>query len=123
MDVLDTGDELIGEEKYCLEGELSVAEVEEILQTGTEKVENHGIVVALGTEPTNKGNAYTTGQGLVDSGLIFKLGVLGLDRLKLDGNLLAGDDVGAQVDITERTRTDLSTDAVLVTDSKILWTC
>jgi hypothetical protein len=29
--------------------------------------------------------------------------VLGLDRLKLDGDLLTGDDVGAEVDITERT--------------------
>jgi hypothetical protein len=29
--------------------------------------------------------------------------VLGLNRLELDGDLLAGDDVGAEVDITERT--------------------
>ena len=46
--------------------------------------------------------------------------MLGLDRLKLDGDLLAGDDVGPQVDIAERPRTDLATDAVLVTDAKIL---
>lgn len=46
--------------------------------------------------------------------------MLGLDTLELDGNLLAGDDVSSQVDVTEGTRTDLSTDAVLVTDSQIL---
>lgn len=120
VDVLDAGNQLISEKQHGLEGEFAVAEVEEILQTGSEEVKDHGVVVALGTEPTDKGNTDTTGQGLVDSGLILKLGVLGLDALELDGNLLAGDDVGAEVNITERTRTDLATDAVLVTDTKIL---
>jgi len=46
--------------------------------------------------------------------------VLGLDRLKLDGNLFTGDDVGAEVDITEAATSDLTTDAVLVADAKIL---
>lgn len=119
VDVLDAGDELVGQEQDSLEGELSVAEVEEILQTGAEKVENHGVVITLGTEPTDKGNADTASEGLVDTGLVLQLGVLGLDGLELDGNLLTGDDVGAEVDVTERTRTDLSTDTVLVTDAQI----
>jgi hypothetical protein len=36
VDVLDAGDELVGEEEHSLEGELAVAEVEEILQAGAE---------------------------------------------------------------------------------------
>ncbi|KAI6775375.1 hypothetical protein HG530_002133 [Fusarium avenaceum] len=103
VNVLDSGDELVGEEKNSLQGELSVTEVEEIFQTGTKKVENHGIVIALGTEPADEGNSNTAGKRLVDTSLIFQLGVLGLDRLKLDGDLLTGDNVGAEVDITERT--------------------
>jgi hypothetical protein len=95
VDVLDAGDELIGQQQDGLQGELAVAEVEEILQAGAEQVENHGIVVTLGAEPADEGNTDTTGQGLVDTSLIFELGVLGLDALELDGNLLAGDDVGA----------------------------
>ena len=46
--------------------------------------------------------------------------MLSLDALKLDGNLLSGYDVGAEVDIAERTTTDLTTDAVLIADAKIL---
>src|SRR3954468_17904155 len=39
VNVLDTGDELIGEKKDGLQRELAVAEIEKILQTGSEKVE------------------------------------------------------------------------------------
>lgn len=120
VDVLDTRDELVGQQQDRLERELAVAEVEEILQTGSEEVEDHGVVVALSAEPANKGDTDTAGEGLVDTCLIFELGVLGLDALQLDGNLFARDDVGAQVDVTERTGTDLATDAVLVTDAEIL---
>jgi hypothetical protein len=46
--------------------------------------------------------------------------VLGLDGFELDSDLLAGDDVGSQIDITEGTATDLAANAVLVADTKIL---
>jgi hypothetical protein len=51
---------------------------------------------------------------------MFKLGTLGLDALKLDGNLLGRDDVFSEVDFTEAAATDLTTDTVFVTDAKIL---
>jgi hypothetical protein len=120
MNVLDAGDELISEEKNRLERELSVAEVEEVLQAGSEEVENHGIIVALCAEPTNKGNAHTTGERLVDTSLIFELWVLGLDALKLDSDLLARNNVSTEIDVTERAGANLSADAVLVADAKIL---
>jgi hypothetical protein len=121
VNVFDTGDELVGKEEDGLQGELAVAEVEQILETGTKKVEDHGVVVALGAKPANEGNANSTGKRLVYTGLILKLGMLGLDGLKLDGNLLTGDDVGPQVDIAERPRTNLPANAVLVTDAEILF--
>lgn len=46
--------------------------------------------------------------------------MLRFDRLEFDRNLFAGDDVGAEVDITEGTGADFSTNTVLVTDAKIL---
>lgn len=46
--------------------------------------------------------------------------MLGLDGFELDGNFLTGNDVGAEINITERTRANLSADAVLVTDTQIL---
>lgn len=95
VDVLDAADELIGEQEDGLEGEFAVAEVEEILEGGSKEVEDHGVVVTLGAEPSDERNADAASERLVDAGLILELRVLGLDGLKLDGNLLAGDDVGA----------------------------
>ena len=80
VDVLDAGDKLVGKEKNGLQGELAVAEVEQILQTWPKEIENHSIVVTLGSKPADKGDADTTSQRLVDTGLIFELGILGLDR-------------------------------------------
>ena len=120
VDVLDAGDELISQEEDSLEGEFSVAEVEEVLQRRAEEIEDHCIVVTFCAKPTDEGNADTASEGLVDAGLVFELGVFGLDGFELDGNLFARDDVGAQVDITKTAAADLAADAVFVTDSKIL---
>ena len=57
VDVLDAADELVGEQEDGLEGELAVAEVEEILEGGAEEVEDHGVVVTLGAEPSDERNA------------------------------------------------------------------
>jgi len=137
VNVLDAGDELIGQEKDGLERELAVAEVEKVLQARAQEIKNHRIVVALGAEPADEGNTDTASEGLVDTGFIFELRVLGLDALELDGNLLSRDDIGTccqsvfikpmvrprvhtQIDVTERPGTDLTADTVLVADTKIL---
>ena len=121
MNVLDAGDELVGKEKHGLQRELAVAKVEEILQTWSEEIENHGIVVTLGSEPTNKWDTDTSSEGLVNTSLIFELRVLGLDTLELDSNLLSRNDVGSEIDITEGSATNFSSDAVLVTNAEILY--
>lgn len=120
VDVLDSGDKLVGEQQNGLQRELAVAEVKEILQTGTQQVKNHSIVVALGSEPADERNTDAASERLVDTSLILQLRVLGLNALELDSNLLARNDVGTEVNITERAGTDLTTDTVLVTDAKIL---
>lgn len=136
VDVLDAGDELVGKEQHRLERELAVAKVEEILQTGAEEIQNHGIVVALGAEPTHKRNADAASERLVDAGLIFQLGVLSLDALELDGNLFARDDIRAclavsraerhsrrrrtEVNVAEAAAANLAANPVLVSDAKIL---
>lgn len=95
VDVFNAADELVGQQQDGLEGELAVAEVEQILERGAEKVKDHGVVVTLGPEPPHEGNADTSGERLVDASFIFELGVLGLDALEFDGDLLARDDVSA----------------------------
>lgn len=94
MDVLDAGYKLVGQQQDGLERELAVAEVEEILQTGPEQVDDHGIVITFSTEPTHERDTDTTSKGLVNTGFILQLGVLCLDAFELDGNFLARDDVG-----------------------------
>jgi hypothetical protein len=120
VDVLNARDELIGKEEDGLQGELAVAEVEEILQTRAEEIKNHSIVVTLGTEPADKWDTDTTSKGLVDTSLIFELRMLGLYTLELDGDFFTRDDVGSEVDVTEGPTTDLTTDAVFITYTKIL---
>jgi len=95
VNVLDAGDELVGQKEDGLQGELAVAEVEEILERGAEEIEDHGVVVTLGAEPADEGDTDTTGKRFVDAGLILELRVLGLDTFELDSDLLTGDDVGA----------------------------
>jgi hypothetical protein len=113
VNVLNTADELVGEQEDSLEGEFAVAEVEEILEGRAEKVKDHGVVVTLGAKPSDERNADAASKGLVDAGLILQLGVLGLDRLKLDGNLLAGDDVGACAGYQYRVAVPVSSSTVL----------
>lgn len=120
MNVLDAGDELVGKQQNGFQGELSVAEIEKIFQAGAEKVENHGVVITFSAKPAHKWNTDATSERLVNTSFILQLGVLGFDRLQLDGNFLSRNDVGAQINVTERTGTDLSADAVLVADTKIL---
>ena len=95
VDVLDAGDELVGEEQHGLEGELAVAEVEEVFERRAEQVEHHGVVVTLRAEPSYEGNADAAGKGFVDAGFVLQLRVLGFNALELDGDLLSGDDVSA----------------------------
>lgn len=120
VDVLDTRDELVGQQKDRLQRELAVAEVEEILQAGSKKIEHHGIVVTLSAEPANEGNSYAAGQRLVDASFILQLRVLGLDALELDSDLLPRDNISTEINVTERAGADLSADAVFITDTKIL---
>ncbi len=95
MNVLDAGDELVRKEENRLQREFSVAEVEQVLQTGTEQIENHSIIVAFRSRPTHEGDADTAGERLVHTSFILELWVLCFDTLELDSNLLARDDVRA----------------------------
>lgn len=120
MYVLNARNKLICKEKHRLQRELAVAEVEKVLKTRPEEIKNHCVVVALGAEPPHKGNADAASQRLVYASFVLKLRVLCLDRFELDGDFLAGNDVGAEVDVTKGSGSDLSADAVFITNSKVL---
>jgi hypothetical protein len=71
--------QLVSQEQDGFETEFAVAEVEEVLEGGPEQVKDHGIVVAFGAVPANKGHTDAAGESLVDLGLVFELGMLSLD--------------------------------------------
>ena len=95
MDVLDAGDQLIGQEEDRLQGEFPVAEIEQILQAGSEEVEHHGVVVTFRSEPTDEGDADASGQRLVHACLVFQLWVFSFHAFQLDGDFFSGDNIGA----------------------------
>ena len=95
MDVLEPTDELVREHQYCFEGKFATAVVEEILQTRSKQIKNHGIILALGHVQVNSRNSDTTRKRLVDLGFSFEKRGIGLDVFEFDGNILAGVDVGS----------------------------
>jgi hypothetical protein len=129
--------ELVGEEEDRLQAELAVTEVKQVFQgrapasnnrvsapalrlplpvfrqtRDSQEIQDHGVVITLGPVPPDKRHSDTPGQRLVHLALVFQLRVLGLDGLQLDGDLFTGDDVDTEVDVTERTGSDLFTDTV-----------
>ena len=120
VDVFDPGDELIGKEEDGLQREFAVAKVEEIFQTGSKQVQNHGIVVTFSSKPANEGNPNSSGQRFIDASLIFELGMLGLDGFEFDGNFFPRYDVRSKVDVTEASTADLASNAVFVPNAEIL---
>ncbi len=62
MDVLDAGDELICKKQYCLQRELPIAKVEEVLQTRPKKIKHHSIIIALGAKPADKRDTDTSSE-------------------------------------------------------------
>lgn len=119
MDVLDSRDQLVGQEENGLEGKFSIAEIEKIFERRTEEIEHHGVVVTLGSKPADERDTDTSGEGLVDSCFIFELRMFGLDGFKFDGDFFTRDDVSAQVDITEGTTANFTTDTVFVANAEI----
>ena len=58
VDELYTTDELISEQEDGLQAHLPVAEIEEILEAGTEELHHHHIVVVLGAVVLHQGDAH-----------------------------------------------------------------
>jgi hypothetical protein len=114
VDVLQTGDHLVGEHEDSLEGEFAVADVEEVLEGGSEEVHDHNVVVALHAVEVDVGDADAALEDLVELGLVEELRMFRVRGLQLDGDLLMGGEVDSGVDFTKGATTDLLAEAVLI---------
>ncbi|RNA28985.1 hypothetical protein BpHYR1_011981 [Brachionus plicatilis] len=101
VDVLNTADGLVREQKYCLQAEFARAKVEQVLETGPQQLHHHHVVVALASAPLQRRNAHSALQQPVYLALYVQLRVLGLGALELDAHLLIGHYVVAQIDVAE----------------------
>jgi len=119
VDILDSADHLICKHEDSLHGESSRAEVEEILETGPEKIHDEDIVVPLLAVPPDVGDAHPSLQDFVQFALVQQLGVPSLDALQFDGDLLSISDVDAEVDVAETPRADLSDQSILPPDYEL----
>jgi hypothetical protein len=98
---LNAANQLISEEQDCLETELPVAKVEEILETWSEELHDHDIVLALCAIVLDQGYAHSALHNLVKLALHVQLRVLGLGVLKLHRHFLVGCHVCGKVDVTK----------------------
>ena len=87
--------QLVCQQEDSLERELSAAKVEEILQTGSEEIHDHGVIVAFCSKPADKRDADSACQRFVNSCFVFQLGVLCFDRLQFDGDFFIVDNAGS----------------------------
>ena len=81
--------QLVGEEQDRLEGELAMAQFEQVFERGAEQIDDHHIVVALLARPDHPRHARSTHQRLVDPRLVLQRTVLLFHRrFELDGHFL-----------------------------------
>ena len=92
--------ELICKEEDGLEREMSVADLEEILQGGAEEINDHDIIVALFAGVHDPGHAWTTHERLVDFGFLAERGCEGAGNgwLELDSDFFSGYGVHTEED-------------------------
>ena len=87
MILLDSADHLICKHEDSLHGESSGAEVEEILQTGSEQIHDEDVVVPLLAVPPDVRDPPPALQDFVQLALVQELGVAGLHTLQLNSHL------------------------------------
>jgi len=102
MDVLQATDHLVDQHQHCLDGEVARAEVEQVLERGSQQVHDQGVEVLLLAVVTDTGEAHAAAQDAVQLGLVQQLRMTGVGTLHLDGHLLAALDAHAQVNVAKR---------------------
>ena len=119
VDVLNPANHLVCQHEHGLHGEAAGAEVEQVLQRGSEQIHDQHIVVAFLAVPADVRDSHAALQDFVQLRLVEKLGMTGFDALKLHGDLLSVGDIDPQVDITETSASNLPYQSVLSTDDKL----
>mmetsp|Transcript_51496 Transcript_51496/g.137429 ORF Transcript_51496/g.137429 Transcript_51496/m.137429 type:complete len:249 (-) Transcript_51496:48-794(-) len=119
MHVLHAIDHLIRQHQDRLKTELPVAETEQVFQRRPEKIDDHDVIVPLHTIPVDVWDPDPACQDFVKFRLVQKLGMFRLDGFELDCDLLSSLNVGADVNIAERSRSDFASKSEFSTNTEL----
>ena len=95
VNILKATEKLVGKHQDCLEGELAMAEFEEVLQTRSQKVEHHNIIFAFEHVVVNAWNTDTASKRSIEVNFSFKERFIFKGVFEFHGDLFAGFDVGS----------------------------
>jgi hypothetical protein len=79
---------LVCQNQDCLQAKLAVATIEELLKGRAQELENHGIIIPFRSEPVNRWDTDDACKALIDAVFILELGILHVNGLEFDGNVL-----------------------------------
>uniref|UniRef100_A0A182QU92 Uncharacterized protein n=1 Tax=Anopheles farauti TaxID=69004 RepID=A0A182QU92_9DIPT len=120
VQVLEPPDHLVDQHQHRLDREVPAAEVEQILERRAEQIHHQHVVATLLPEVPDVRDANAARQHLVQLVLVRELRVARQYALHLQRHLLAIGDVDAEVDVTERTGTDLPDDPILARYDEVI---
>jgi hypothetical protein len=104
VDVLHSGEKLIGNHQNGLQRKMTLAKLEKILQGLAKEIHDQDIVIAFGAVPPHIWDADAARDDLVNAGLVEQLWRSSLGRFEFDRSFFLCDEVLAGVDFTEGAR-------------------
>ena len=116
---LDAGHQLVCDQQDCFERESLAAELEELLEVGTQQLHHHGVVAAFAAVPEDDGNPLAALQGLEDFGLVLQLARLFTGLFELYRDFLVVLDVDPVENVPEGTGADFTPQPVSPSYSNI----
>jgi hypothetical protein len=113
MDEFNSLEHLISKHKHCFERELAFAVVEEVLETGTQEIDDHHVVVSFNSEPVDVWNSNSSLQDAIELSLIQQLWMLGSYWFQFNSDFFVCFYVCAVVDVSKGTTAKFSRKSVL----------
>jgi hypothetical protein len=91
---------LVCQNQDRLQAKLAVVTIEDLFKGRAQELKNHDIVIAFCSEPANRWDTDATCKALIDAVFVLELGILHINGLKFDGNILFRNNIDCMVNNT-----------------------
>jgi len=91
---------LVCQNQDHLQAKLAVVMIEELLKGRAQELKNHGIILTFHSEPANRWDTNDAYEALIDAVFILELGILHVNGLKFDGNILFRNNIDSAINDT-----------------------